>query len=57
MWGLVIERRLLVSLQQLLTISFVNKAQHRQHCLQCWGMNTVPSTSSALLLELCPNNF
>jgi hypothetical protein len=51
-WG--IDSRLLVSLPQKFKISLVNKTRHRQHGLQCWGLNPRSRTSSALLLELCP---
>jgi hypothetical protein len=48
-WG--IDSRFPLSLPQMFKISIVNKRGHRQHGLQCWGLNPRSRTSSALLLE------
>jgi hypothetical protein len=48
-WGF--DSILPVSLPQKFKVSFVNKPQHRQYRLHCWGLNPRSRTSSALLLE------
>jgi hypothetical protein len=54
-WG--IEGRLLMSVLQMLSILFVNKAQHRQHWLQCWTLNPGPWTSRDIPPKPCPQPF
>jgi hypothetical protein len=46
-----------MSIHQLITISSMNKAQHRQHCLQCWRMNTSSPLQVLSYLNIIPNIF
>jgi hypothetical protein len=49
------ESRLPMSLSQ--TCLFVNKAKHRQHCLQCWTLNPEPCSLRDIPLESHPQPF
>jgi hypothetical protein len=56
-WEWSTKNKVPMSLHPMLMIKFVNKELHSQHCLQCWGLNQVPHTSSVLLIESCPQHF